>query len=186
MSMILAIFMAQAFAADPVAPPAPPPPAGAPAAPMSNPIAAVAAALETGISFEDARKLRDPFKRPLSASKAVSRKTPLESAEITEFKVQGVVAGKRRVAILVGPGGKSFFVQAGQKIGPRGGVITKISPESIEITERKVDDLGDNLEEVTYLKVPQEGAQNQGQTQELIERVVRETGQPVPPTQEQR
>ena len=57
--------------------------------------------------------------------------------------------------------------------------------ESIEITERKVDDLGDNLEEVTYLKVPQEGAQNQ-QGQELIERVVRETGQQGQPSQEQR
>ena len=153
----------------------------------SSPIAAVVAALETGISFEDARKLRDPFKRPLSASKALTKKSPLEASEITEFKVQGVVAGSRRVAILVGPGGKSFFVQAGQKIGPRGGVITKITPESIEITERKVDDLGDNLEEVTYLKVPQEGAQNQGQPQELIERVVRETGQQQgQPSQEQR
>jgi Tfp pilus assembly protein PilP len=185
----ISLSLSGAFANPPATPGSPAQPTVNPAAESppaaSNPLSAVAAALETGISFEDARKLRDPFKRPISASKAVTKKSPLEAAEITEFKVQGVVAGSRRVAILVGPGGKSFFVQAGQKIGPRGGVITKITPESIEITERKVDDLGDNLEEVTYLKVPQEGAQNQ-QGQELIERVVRETGQQGQPSQEQR
>jgi Tfp pilus assembly protein PilP len=189
---LMSLSASGALSNPPAAPASTAQPSANPAAPgaevpptASNPITAVAAALETGISFEDARKLRDPFKRPISASKAVTKKSPLEASEITEFKVQGVVAGNRRVAILVGPGNKSFFVQAGQKIGPRGGVITKITPESIEITERKVDDLGDNLEEVTYLKVPQEGAQNQ-QGQELIERVVRETGQQGQPSQEQR
>jgi hypothetical protein len=179
--IVSCLFFAQALANPPT-----PPASDTESSVSTNAFSAVASVLETGISFEDARKLRDPFKRPMTNAKALAKRSLLESAEISDFKVQGVVAGSRRVAILVGPGGKSFFVQAGQKIGPRGGVITKITPESIEITERRVDDLGDKLEEVTFLKVPQEGAQNQGQTQELIERVVRETGEPIQPSLEQR
>lgn len=62
---------------------------------------------------------------------------PLERYNITEFKLTGIVwGGFGYNAMFEGPDGKGYFVRAGTIIGQNGGVIKKITKDSIVIEEK--------------------------------------------------
>jgi type IV pilus assembly protein PilP len=83
---------------------------------------------------------RDPF-MPLVVreEKKAQRadRPPLERYNLTEFKLTGIVwGGFGYNAMFEGPDGKGYFVRAGTNIGQNGGVIKKITKDSIVIEEK--------------------------------------------------
>ncbi len=127
--------------------PATPVPAGQPA---KQPIVAAPpkpASLQTQEAKESAapysynpRGRRDPF-MPLIVREEKKVKSadrpPLERYNLTEFKLTGIVwGGFGYNAMFEGPDGKGYFVRTGTIIGQNGGVIKKITKDSIVIEEK--------------------------------------------------
>ena len=97
---------------------------------------------------EDVLKLRDPFKRPKIVIESTIVKSELETVPLDKFKLVGVVTGPHQLRAMVATDqGKTFFVSEKMKIGLNQGVITKITPDEIQVTERTTNVLGQ--EEVT-------------------------------------
>lgn len=97
---------------------------------------------------EEVLKLRDPFKRPKFVIESTIAKSELESVSLDKFKLVGVVTGPNQLRAMVATDqGKTFFVSEKMKIGMNRGVITRITPDEIQVTERTINVLGQ--EEVT-------------------------------------
>jgi type IV pilus assembly protein PilP len=61
---------------------------------------------------------------------------PIQSFEVSRFKVAGIVAGlKENRALIVDPNGKGYVVQQGMQIGNGNGHITRITSSGIEVVE---------------------------------------------------
>jgi Tfp pilus assembly protein PilP len=97
----------------------------------------------TSVEMDDIMKLRDPFRRPdIELSKGPPR-TELEYYNLDAFKMVAVLTGPTKLrAILQAADGRSFIVQAGQKIGRRNGVIQRIEDDVVRVRERIVNLLG--------------------------------------------
>lgn len=83
---------------------------------------------------------RDPFspimERETKKAKSGQR-PPLEKYNIGEFKLSGIVwGGFGYSAMLEGPDGKGYFVRAGSIMGPNGGVVKKITQNTMIIEEK--------------------------------------------------
>ena len=91
---------------------------------------------------DDYLKLRDPFKRPPLKAGDVTPKSDLEAFSVEQFKMVGVIAGDRTLAMLVAPNGKTYFVSERMKIGLRKGIITRITPKSVKVLEKIINVLG--------------------------------------------
>lgn len=97
---------------------------------------------------EDVLKLRDPFKRPKFVIESAIVKSELETMPLDKFKLVGVVTGPNQLRAMVATdSGKTFFVSEKMKIGTNRGIITRITPDEIQVTERTINVLGQ--EEVT-------------------------------------
>ena len=123
-----------------------------PAAPVVQPAPPVQKQLSSAVKAGtqlDFSKRTDPFK-PYAATVAapvvtgeqpIGRPTgdllPIQSFEVTKFKVAGIIAGlQENRALLIDPNGKGYVVQVGMQIGSNGGRITRITSSSIEVVER--------------------------------------------------
>lgn len=94
---------------------------------------------------------KDPFrpylqakveKGPVAKSRPASL-LPILSYAVGQFRVTGIIAGLREnKALVVDPAGKGYVVTVGTNIGSNSGVITKIGPSFIEISEKFKDDAG--------------------------------------------
>ena len=88
---------------------------------------------------------RDPF-APLVSKREAGRDkgvTPLESYDITEMKIIAVLWDKNKYFAVVSlPDGKSYNVTAGAKVGTHGGVISRITKDTVVIRERIRDASG--------------------------------------------
>jgi len=105
-------------------------------------MAQIDAAFATSIE-ELALKLRDPFKMPNIEGKSVEIKSDLERYSINEYKLVGVVTGpKHPRALLLAPGGKSYFVTEKMKIGNSGGLISRITSDGIQVREKVINTIG--------------------------------------------
>ena len=68
---------------------------------------------------------------------------PIQSYDVTKFKVIGIVAGLRENrALLVDPAGKAYVVHEGMTIGSNEGRITRITSSGVEVVERFREDHG--------------------------------------------
>jgi len=77
------------------------------------------------------------------ASRVASDQLPIQSFEVSRFKVSGIVAGlKENRALIVDPNGKGYVVQQGMQIGNSNGRITRITPSGIEVVESFKDEQG--------------------------------------------
>jgi Tfp pilus assembly protein PilP len=116
-----------------------PPPANTPAAVISESVQKSGAYEYTGLDR------RDPFaplvsKRERGREKGVS---PLESYEITEMKIIAILWDKKKYFAVVSlPDGKSYNVTDGVKAGSHGGIISKITKDTVVIRERIRDASG--------------------------------------------
>jgi type IV pilus assembly protein PilP len=104
---------------------------------------------------------RDPF-MPLSrivkpVIKVVDEEpqTPLQSYDVVQFKLIGVIVGKGAPkAMVVAPDGKSYILAKGVKIGKNNGVIIDITSEAVSIQETYYDFSGNVIENIQEISVP--------------------------------
>lgn len=139
------------------APSPPPPPQKASPAPKAQPpvqgrATSAAIAPVAGLSQYDFTNRRDPFKPFLQAkapekTRAVRGSSagllPVQSYNVEQFRISGIIVGlKESKALIVDPAGKGYVVKEGMSIGANNGVITKIAPSYLEVSERYTDDFG--------------------------------------------
>ncbi|WP_236685655.1 pilus assembly protein PilP [Geobacter pickeringii] len=97
-------------------------------------------------SQPDFANRKDPFKpfveaksekAPSSKSAPIGGLLPIQSYPAEQFKVSGIIVGLREnKALVVDPAGKGYVVKEGMSIGSSNGVITRIAPAFIEVSER--------------------------------------------------
>lgn len=138
------------------APPPPPPPKASPAPPVQSPVqgqaTSAAIAPAAGLAQYDFTNRRDPFKPFLQAKAPEKTRAargssagllPIQSYNVEQFRITGIIVGlKESKALIVDPAGKGYVVKEGMSIGANNGVITKIAPSHLEVSERYTDDFG--------------------------------------------
>ena len=68
---------------------------------------------------------------------------PIQSFEVTKFKVAGIIAGlNENRALLIDPNGKGYVVQTGMQIGNANGRISRITATAVEVVERYKESSG--------------------------------------------
>lgn len=83
---------------------------------------------------------RDPFVPIVGKKTAAFSENPLESFDLLQFKLKGLIVGLGEPkAIVVAPDGKSYILKKGMRIGKSGGIIREITPERILVEERYQD-----------------------------------------------
>lgn len=130
-------------------PSSPPPAPHAPASPAKQPVQKQVSSvkpLAAASSHPDFSNRKDPFKPFIEAKseKAPSLKStpvggllPIQSYPAEQFRVSGIIVGlKESKALVIDPAGKGYVVKEGMNIGSSNGVITKITPAFIEVSER--------------------------------------------------
>ncbi|HEY5512448.1 MAG TPA: pilus assembly protein PilP [Geomonas sp.] len=139
------------------APDVPAPKAAPQAKPAAQPVLPVQRQLSTAVGSNaqlDFKKRTDPFK-PFVSIVAAPAKTeqqaarpaadllPIQSFEVSKFKVAGIIAGLRENrALLIDPNGKGYVVQVGMLIGSHDGRIARISASAVEVVESYREDNG--------------------------------------------
>lgn len=102
---------------------------------------------------------RDPF-RPLVAVRLPAEDanvplTPLQKFELSQFRLIGVIVGKGEPrAMVVAPGGKSYVLKKGQKIGKNHGVVIDIDSETVQIEEKFLDLAGSVTKSIQEISLP--------------------------------
>jgi Tfp pilus assembly protein PilP len=91
---------------------------------------------------------RDPFMNPFEIPKVYPpippNAKPFETVPIEQISLKAVVWNQKGYrAMVVTPDGRSFTVKAGDRIGDKLGVITKVTSDRIYVTEKIKDILGD-------------------------------------------
>jgi type IV pilus assembly protein PilP len=104
--------------------------------------------------FVPLSKIRSPFEAPAEPS------TPLQTYDLTQFRLVGVIVGKGAPkAMVAAPDGKSYVLAKGVKIGKNNGVVTEISSNAILVKEKYYDFSGNVIENIQEITVPKrEGA----------------------------
>lgn len=107
---------------------------------------------------------KDPFKpfvqpkpaTPTAAAPLASAGLlPIQSYGVEQFRVSGIIVGmKENKALILDPAGKGYVVKQGMTIGSSGGIITKIAPSYLEISERLRDDTGKVSRRTVKLSLP--------------------------------
>jgi len=91
---------------------------------------------------------RDPFVPLLRLRQPVGQRstvplTPLQKFELSQFRLVGILVGKGEPRAMVqAPGGKSFILKRGVKIGKNNGTVMAIDPESVKVEEKYYDFTG--------------------------------------------
>ncbi len=103
---------------------------------------------------------RDPFvpltsiKKPLMSSDNEPA-TPLQSYDVDQFRLIGVIVGKgQSKAMVVAPDGKSYVLAKGVKIGKNNGVVIKVNSDVILVEEKYYDFSGNIIENIQEITVP--------------------------------
>ena len=102
---------------------------------------------------------RDPFvplsriRRPIEASEEPA--TPLQSYDIGQFRLVGVIVGKgASKAMVVAPDGKSYVLAKGVKIGKNNGVVININSDVVLVEEKYYDFSGNVIGSIQEITVP--------------------------------
>ena len=108
----------------------------------------LSSAAGSGTGFDFSKKA-DPFKpyapavaapdtgAAQPAARPAGDLLPIQSFEVSRFKVAGIIAGlHENRALLIDPNGKGYVVQKGMQIGNNNGRITKITASSVVVVER--------------------------------------------------
>lgn len=104
---------------------------------------------------------RDPFvplsqiRRPLTPAEESEPETPLQSYDVSQFRLVGLIVGRGEPkAMVVAPDGKSYVLSRGIKIGKNNGVIIDITSESVSVQEKYYDFSGNVIENIQEITVP--------------------------------
>ena len=78
---------------------------------------------------------------------------PLQRAGLTEINLIGIIwGGFGYTAMVQTPDGKGYSVRRGTRIGPNNGIVSKVTQNSIVVTERYTDIYGKDQER-EYVKL---------------------------------
>lgn len=104
---------------------------------------------------------RDPFvpltqiRQPIGGRVDDEPETPLQSFDIAQFRLVGVIVGKGQPkAMVVAPDGKSYVLSRGVKIGKNNGVVVNITSETILVKETYYDFSDNIIENILEITVP--------------------------------
>jgi len=104
---------------------------------------------------------RDPFvplseiRVPLAKAEPAEPATPLQSYDVVQFRLVGVIVGKGAPkAMVIAPDGKSYVIAKGVKIGKNNGVIIDITSEAVSVEEKYYDFSGNVIENIQEIAVP--------------------------------
>ena len=129
-------------------------------APPQEALAEKEAAKEEAFVYESKGR-RDPFMplsrivKPVVEVVDEEPKTPLQSFDVAQFKLIGVIVGMGDPkAMVVAPDGKSYVLARGIKIGKNNGVIVDITSEAVSIQETYYDFSGNGIENIQEITVP--------------------------------
>jgi hypothetical protein len=111
--------------------------------------------IDSILSEEMIKSLRDPFQMPMILlTKKDKPKTDLETFQIKDFKLNGVITGpKKTKAMVTAPNGKTYFISVGDHIGIRDGHVSAIQSDAIKVVEYDVDDKGRRTPEVFEVRI---------------------------------
>jgi len=108
---------------------------------------------------------RDPFKALIEAKKPTpvpsnEPLTPLQRIELNQLRLVGIIVGKGEpMAMVSAPGGKSYILKKGVKVGTNNGVVVGINTEGVIVEEKLYDFAGEILKNVQKIELPKrEGA----------------------------
>lgn len=107
---------------------------------------------------------RDPFKVLLEQRKPAFLSdeplTPLQQLDLGQLRLTGVIVGKGDpMAMVSAPGGKSYILKKGVKVGRNNGVVVGVDPEGVSVQEKYYDFVGEVRESVQKIELPKrEGA----------------------------
>lgn len=103
---------------------------------------------------------RDPFEPLLVIARQALNTpdeplTPLQTYEIAQFRLIGVIVGKGESrAMVVAPDGKSYILQRNIKIGKNGGKVTEVQRDMVIVEEKFEDFAGDVRTVIQEIKIP--------------------------------
>jgi type IV pilus assembly protein PilP len=107
---------------------------------------------------------RDPFVALLEVRKPVMESdeplTELQQVDLGKLRLIGVIIGKGvPMAMVVAPGGKSYFLKNGVKVGRNNGVVIGIDAEGVSVQEKYYDFVGEVRKNIQKIELPKrEGA----------------------------
>jgi type IV pilus assembly protein PilP len=98
---------------------------------------------------------RDPFVPIIGKKVAAFSENPLESFDLPQFKLKGLIVGLGEPkAVVVAPDGKSYILRKGMRIGKSNGVIREINRERILVEESYQDLSGKTHTNMQEILVP--------------------------------
>lgn len=107
---------------------------------------------------------RDPFKSYLAelneakASKQQRKKQPTEEYKLDQYRLTGLVTGTSRPRAMVeDPNGRGHVVHIGTRLGKDGGIVTRITPTGIVVTEQFRAPTGEVVRVPIRVKLPESG-----------------------------
>lgn len=84
-----------------------------------------------------------PPRSALPDARSSSDLLPIQTFEVSKFRVAGIIAGlNENRALLIDPTGKGYVVRVGMLIGSNDGRITRITASSVEVLESFREDSG--------------------------------------------
>lgn len=103
---------------------------------------------------------RDPFESLVTLKKQTgpaldAPKTPLQSYELGQLRLIGVIVGKGQPrAMVLAPDGKSYILTKGIKVGKNDGVVKDISSEAVKIEEQYFEFTGEVRKSIQLIQLP--------------------------------
>jgi type IV pilus assembly protein PilP len=102
---------------------------------------------------------RDPFLPLAEIRKPVSESgqplTPLQKFDLGQFRLIGVIIGRNEpMAMVMAPGGQSYVLKRGIKIGKNAGQVIDIREDAVVIEERFYDFAGEYRTSVQEIQLP--------------------------------
>lgn len=153
-ALLIPAFLAGCDKEEPAPQTAPPTAVAKPPAQVAAPPAETAPPEETRY-FYAVEGRRDPFIPIVGKKTAATSENPLESFDLPQFKLKGLIIGfGEPKAIVTAPDGKSYILKKGTRIGKSNGIIRDINRERILVEERYQDLSGATRSNIQEIKVP--------------------------------
>ncbi len=102
---------------------------------------------------------RDPFLALIKIRKTFSENgqplTPLQKFDLGQFRLIGVIVGRNEpMAMVMAPGGKSYVLKRGVKIGKNAGMVIDIREDAVVVEERFYNFAGEHRTSVQEIQLP--------------------------------
>ncbi len=103
---------------------------------------------------------RDPFEALLTVRKPIDDTglplTPLQKFDLGQFRLAGIIVGKGEpMAMVMVPGGKSYILKKGVKIGKNAGTVIGIEEDGVLVEERFYDFSGAFRKSIQKIQLPE-------------------------------